>query len=124
MAGLSSAGETAVLAPLTASAFVSLHTADPGPTGASEVTGGAYARVGPVAFTNAGSEPTAPWRSNSALLTFPAATAGWGQIGYFGIWTAASGGTFQGSGMVTPSTQINSGDTTRFVAGALTITAQ
>ena len=122
MSGLSSAGESAVLAPLVATAFVSLHTGDPGPTGVNEVTGGAYARVGPVAFTNAGSEPTVA--SNSALLTFPAATAGWGQIGYFGIWTAASGGTFQGSGMVTPSTQINSGDTVRFVAGALTITAQ
>ena len=51
MTGLSSAGEAAVLAPLTAIAYVSLHTADPGSAGASEVSGGAYARQGPVAFS-------------------------------------------------------------------------
>ena len=39
MTGLSSAGEAAVLTPLTTTAYVSLHTADPGNTGASEVSG-------------------------------------------------------------------------------------
>ena len=122
MTGLSSSGEAAVLAPLTTTAYVSLHTADPGNTGASEVTGGAYARQGPITFTSAGSNPTVA--SNSAILTYPAATAAWGTIGFFGIWTAASGGTFQGSGAVTTPKAVNSGDTARFAAGALTITAQ
>lgn len=122
MTGLSSSGEAAVLTPLTTTAYVSLHTADPGNTGASEVSGGAYARQGPIAFTNAGSEPTVA--SNSAILTYPAATAAWGTVGFFGVWTAASGGTFQGSGALTASKAINSGDTARFLAGALTITAQ
>ena len=57
MVGLSATGETAVLAPLTAVAYVSLHTADPGVAGANEVAGGAYARQGTVAFANAGIEP-------------------------------------------------------------------
>ena len=122
MTGLSSSGEAAVLTPLTTTAYVSLHTADPGNTGASEVSGGAYARQGPIAFTNAGSQPTVA--SNSAILTYPAATAAWGTIGWFGVWTALSGGTFQGSGALTASKAINSGDTARFLAGALTITAQ
>jgi hypothetical protein len=122
MTGLSSSGEAAVLTPLTTTAYVSLHTADPGNTGTSEVSGGAYARQGPIAFTNAGSEPTVA--SNSAILTYPAATASWGTIGWFGIWTAATGGTFQGSGALTTPKAINSGDTARFLAGALTITAQ
>ena len=122
MTGLSPGGEAAVLAPLTAVAYVSLHTADPGTTGANEVSGGAYARQGPIAFTNTGNEPTVA--SNSAILTFPAATAAWGTIGYFGIWTAATAGTFQGSGVVTTPKAVNSGDTARFAAGALTITAQ
>jgi hypothetical protein len=122
MVGLSPAGETAILTPLTTTAYVSLHTADPGTTGANEISGGAYARQGPVAFTNAGNEPTVA--SNSAILTYPAATAPWGTIGYFGIWTAATAGTFQGSGALTASKAINSGDTARFLAGALTITAQ
>ena len=68
MTGLSGAGEAAVLTPLTTTAYVSLHTADPGNTGASEVSGSAYARTGPVAFTNAGNNPTVA--SNSAIVTF------------------------------------------------------
>jgi hypothetical protein len=122
MTGLSPAGETAVLAPLTANAYVSLHTADPGTTGASEVSGSAYARQGPVAFTNAGSEPTVA--SNSAIVTFPAATGSWGTVAYFGVWTAVSGGVFQGSGALTTPQAVNNGDTARFLTGALTITAQ
>ena len=122
MTGLSAGGETAVLAPLTTTAYVSLHTADPGVSGTSEVSGGAYARQGPIAFTETGSEPTVA--ANSALLSFPAATAAWGMIGYFGLWTAASGGTFQGSGMLTIATPVNNGDTARFLVGSLTITAQ
>jgi hypothetical protein len=122
MTGLSPAGETAVLAPLTTTAYVSLHTADPGTTGANEVSGGAYARQGPVVFTNAGSEPTVA--SNSAIVTYPVATASWGTIGYFGLWTAATAGTFQGSGAVSTPKPIGAGDTARFVANALTITAQ
>ena len=122
MVGLSPAGEAAILTPLTTTAYVSLHTADPGTTGTSEVSGGAYARQGPVAFTNAGNEPTVA--SNSAILTYPTATANWGTVGWFGIWTAASGGTFQGSGALTTPQAVNSGDTARFAAGSLTITAQ
>lgn len=120
MTGLSSAGEAAVLTPLTTTAYVSLHTGDPGNTGATEVSGGGYARQGPVAFTNAGANPTVA--SNTGLVTWPAATAAWGTIGYFGVWTAATGGTFQGSGAVTTPKPVNIGDTPRFIAGALTIT--
>lgn len=122
MTGLSSAGETAVLTPLTTSAFVSLHTGDPGDTGANEVTGSAYARQGPIAFTNAGNNPTVA--SNSAIITFLAATGSWGTIGYFGLWTAVSGGTFRGSAALTTPKPVGNGDTARFLAGSLTITAQ
>ena len=122
MVGLSPAGETAILTPLTTTAYVSLHTADPGTTGANEISGGGYARQGPIAFTNAGSEPTVA--SNSAILTYPAATAAWGMINFFGIWTALAAGTFQGSGAVTTPKTVNSGDTARFAANSLTITAQ
>ena len=122
MVGLSSKGETAVLTPLTTTCYVSLHTADPGDTGTSEVSGNAYARVGPVAFANAGNNPTVS--SNSAILTFAAATGAWGTITHFGTWDAATAGNFRGSGALTTPKAVNSGDTARFVAGALTITAQ
>lgn len=122
MVGLSPYGEAQILTPLTATAYVSLHAADPGLTGTSEVSGGAYARQGPIAFASAGSEPTVA--SNSAILTYPAATAAWGAIGWFGLWDAATAGNFRGSGALTTPKTVNSGDTARFAAGALTITAQ
>ena len=123
MVGLSPAGEAAILTPLTTNAFVSLHTADPGTTGATEVSGSGYARQGPVAFSNTGNEPTVA--ANTAIVTYPAATgSGWGTITYFGIWTAATAGVFQGSGQLTAPTLVSAGDITRFVVGALTITAQ
>ena len=121
MTGLSSAGESAVLTPLTTNAYVSLHTADPGNTGANEISGSGYARYGPVTFANAGNNPTVA--SNTAILTFSAATAAWGKISYFGIWDAATAGNFLGSGALTTPKPVNSGDTARFAAGALTITA-
>ena len=122
MTGLSSKGETAVLAPLTTTAYVSLHTADPGDAGASEISGSAYARQGPVTFANAGNNPTVA--SNSAIVTFPVATGSWGTVAYFGVWDAVTAGNFRGSGAVTTPKAVNSGDTARFIAGALTITAQ
>ena len=119
MVGLSSAGEALVLTPLTGSAFVSLHTADPGDTGASEIATGSYARTS-AAFTNSGANPTVS--SNNAIVTFPAATAAWGTVTHFGVWSASSGGTFRGSGALTTSKAVNNGDTARFAVGALTIT--
>ena len=122
MVGLSTKGEAAVLGPLTTSAFVSLHTSDPLDTGGSEVSGGGYARQGPTAFANAGNNPTVS--SNSAIVTFPAATANWGTISHFGVWDAATAGNFLGSGAVTTAKAVTSGDTARFAANALTITVQ
>lgn len=68
-----------------ANAYISLHTADPGETGANEVTGGTYARV-QVDFTAASGGAL----SNVALADFtglPTTTVvGWA------AWDASSGG--------------------------------
>ena len=122
MTGLSSSGEAAVLTPLTTTAYVSLHTSSPDDTGSLEVSGGAYARQGPIAFAETGNNPTVA--SNSAILTFPQATASWGTVGWFGLWTAAIGGTFRGSAALTAPGPVNNGDTARFLVGSLTITVQ
>ena len=118
MTGLSSAGETAVLTPLTTSAFVSLHTADPGNGGANEVSGGGYARQA-ATFANTGNNPTVA--ANSAVIVY-SPSAAWGTVGYFGLWSAATGGTFRGSGALNPVKTVSSGDTVRFLVSALTIT--
>jgi hypothetical protein len=121
MTGLSSAGEALVLTPLTGTCFVSLHTADPLDAGSSEVSGNGYVRQS-ATFTNSGANPTVA--ANSAIITFPAATGAWGTITHFGTWSLASGGVFRGSGAVTTPKAVSNGDTARFAAGALTITAQ
>ena len=123
MSGLSSAGEAAVLGPLTTTVYVSLHTSDPLDTGANEVaSGGSYARQGPVSFTNSGNNPTVA--ANSAIVTYPVATTNWGSVAYFGLWTQLTGGPFLGSGAVNPAKNVNSGDQARFQTGSLTVTAQ
>ena len=124
MVGLSTKGEAAVLTPLTTSCYVSLHTGDPGDTGLNEVptAGSGYARQGPAAFANSGNNPTIA--ANSAIITYSAATAPWGTITHFGTWDAASAGNFRGSGALATSKAVNTGDTARFTAGSLTITAQ
>ena len=120
MTGLSSAGEALVLTPLTTTAFVSLHIGDPGDTGATELSGLGYARQS-ATFTNSGANPTVA--ANSAIVTFPAASGSWGTVGYFGVWSLATGGVFRGSGALTTPKPVNNGDTARFAVGALTITA-
>ena len=122
MTGLSSSGEATVLGSILTNCYVSLHNADPGNAGSSELTGGAYARQGPTSFTNSGGNPTTG--ANTSIITYPVATAAFGSVPYFGIWDAASGGNFKGSGALTPPATINIGDQARFLAGALTVTVQ
>lgn len=77
----------------TLAVFVSLHTADPGLTGANEVTGGspAYARV---AITwNAASGGNLD-SSNAPVLNVPAGTT----VAFVGLWDLVAGTTFYGGG--------------------------
>lgn len=80
-------------------AFLSLHTADPGATGASEVTGGspAYARK---ALT-----PGAP---AAGVVTYGQVSfdAPAGTYTHVGVWSAVTGGTFLGSAPITPTAQV------------------
>lgn len=119
--GLSVNGETTVLNALLAARFISLHTGDPGNTGANEVAGGAYARQGPVSFSNTGANPSTA--ANTALVQYPTATASWGTVTHFGIWSAASGGTFYGGASVVTPKVIDIDDIARWDIGKLTITA-
>lgn len=96
---LSNAGKNVMLDALAAVAtWVSLHTADPGTTGASEVAGGspAYARKAgtwnPAASGNLDN-------SNAPVFDIPAGTT----ITHFGLWSAASAGTFYGGGALSAS---------------------
>ena len=91
MAGLVAAGLNAQVSGLTAVAvFASLHTADPGSNGGSEVTGGSYTRES--ISWGAASGGTA---TSNANIVFD--VPGSRTITHLGYWSAASGGTFYGS---------------------------
>ena len=101
---------------VTANVYVSLHTADPGETGATEVTGGAYARQGPTTFSAAASGASA----NTAQIDFtsmPAVT-----VTHVGLWDALTGTNFLWGGALTSSKALNSGDTFRIAATDLDVT--
>lgn len=118
--GLSSAGEAVALAAVLAARYVSLHTADPGNTGASEASGTGYARVAAGTFTVSGGNPSTA--NNDAAVDFPVAGGSWGTITHYGIWSAVSGGTFLGGEALAASKAISLSDIVRFPAGSLQMT--
>lgn len=99
---------------VTGDIWVSLHTGDPGTTGASEVAGGSYARQ-QAAFPASSSGSLA----NSAAIEFtlPAAV-----VTHVGFWSAVSGGNFIKGGALDASKTFLSGEVGRFAAGALVST--
>lgn len=104
-----------------ANVYVSLHSADPGDTGASELSGNAYARVA-VSTTGGFSAPAAGATENAAEILFPVATpAGQGTATHFGIWDAATVGNLLFRGVLTASKVIATGDRFRFGPGTLDI---
>lgn len=100
-----------------AKVYLSLHSADPGETGASELTGNNYSRV-EVAF----GAPTDGVFTNSANVDSPVASGAWSAATHFGIWDASSGGNFlTGAALTTPRT-IGAGGFLRVQAGELSVT--
>lgn len=97
--GNSVSGRNAAAAGLAGvSAYVSLHSADPGTTGASEISGGspAYARKAVTwAAASGGSDVS------NVILTFdiPPGTT----IAYMGLWSAPTNGTYQSGGPLSAS---------------------
>lgn len=100
-----------------AAQFISLHTGDPGTTGANEVPStNAYARVASPGFTAA--NPSL----NANIVTSPAPTpANWGTITYAGVWDAASAGNFLYKIPLNFSVVTSIGVPVEFVAGALSV---
>ncbi|MGW5520014.1 phage tail fiber protein [Nocardia africana] len=87
---------------LAAAPWVSLHTANPGSTGASEATGAPYGRV------------QATWASGTtgtltaAQVAVPAPA---GTYTYGGLWTAQTGGTFIAGDALNPAVTLSANGT-------------
>lgn len=100
-----------------ANVYASLHTADPGETGASEhgATAGYTRKI--IGF-GAGNPA-----SNAAIVEYAQASTNYSAaITHFGVWDALSGGNFLGGSILTNSRTISTGDIPRWAAGALTWT--
>lgn len=94
----------------------SLHTADPGETGANEfASSGAYARVTGVSFGVASGGAI----SNDADVVWAEATADWGTATHLGLWNQA--GDFLWGGPLTASRSIVTGVTFRIPSGDLDV---
>lgn len=94
-------------------AFIALHSATPGTTGASEFSGGGYARQAMTWNAASGGSKT-----NSGTATFT--TAGATAATHFSGWSAVTAGTYGIGGALTSSVTAT---TITVAAGALTITA-
>lgn len=111
-AGLDAAQNAIVVAATTY--YLSLHTGSPGTTGANEGTDGRKSIT--FASSSGGSQA-----SNSAQTW--ASAVGGQTYSYFGVWTAASGGTFVRGGTLTSNITPGAGAQISVASGAITFTA-
>lgn len=97
--------------------YVSMHTADPGNTGASEATGTAYARgASTMPAASGGTGSTGSQASVTARTGSTTAATHWG------FWTAVSGGTFVTGGALTTTENFSTAGGTLLFTPTLTAT--
>lgn len=73
---------------IAAARYISAHTGDPSTTGANEVTGGSYARQ----QTTWPASTDGSTVGSQVEIPIPAGT----DVTHWGLWTAATAGTFKG----------------------------
>lgn len=116
-----------------ANLYVSLHTADPGETGANEISGNNYSRATVAsslanwagtqsAGSTTASSGTGGQTSNNGSITFATPSGSWGTVTHFAIWDASTTGNPLLYGQLTIAKTINNGDTVSFSNGTLTVT--
>lgn len=103
MAFTTAAENAAVTGVKDAGSWISLHTADPGSTGTSEVTGGTYARKQTTWGSVSGSAVT----GTAITADIPSGTT----ITHWGLFSALSGGTFLYGGTLPASETFGSNGT-------------
>jgi len=92
--------------------WISLHTADPGITGADEATGGSYGRQNASAAMAAAASGAITSDVAVEFTLMPACT-----ITHMGVYDAETSGNFLWGGALTASKTVNAGDTFQFPIG-------
>lgn len=105
-----------------ANLFLALYKTNPtdADTGA-EVVGGGYARQ-QISFTAPAQQSDKAVIGNATRIEFPTATAEWGEIAYFGIRDARTGGNLLVYGAFNKPTNIIEGNKFILDSGNLTVT--
>lgn len=101
---------------LTTPIKLSLHTGDPGATGANEATGGSYARQN--AGYNAASGGACALAATVVFSAMPAST-----ITHVGIWDSSGTPKFLQGATLAASKTLNSGDTLNLTSATNTFSA-
>lgn len=112
------ANSTSTTAPATV--YVALFTSDPADDASGtevSTSGTAYVRKAVTFGTISGGSV-----SNSANVTFDAATASFGTVSHIGIFDASSSGNLLFHGALDASKSIDTGDTFQITTGNLTVT--
>jgi hypothetical protein len=117
---------------MPAALYMSLHSSNPGETGANEISGNSYARAqldpsvsnwkSTNGTTSGASSGTGGQTANAVAITFPTPTGSWGTVTHFAIWDAGSSGNPLVYGELTIPKTIDQGDTVTFGVDALTVT--
>jgi len=97
--------------------YASVHTGDPGTTGAAECAGGSYARQPVNTSWAAASGGSKASNANVDFAGMPAAT-----VTHAGVWDTVSGGNFLVGGALGVSKVVGAGDTLRLPSGQLIAT--
>jgi len=114
-------GATAYTEPTTYYFGLSTTTIQIDGTGATEPSGGAYARVALTNNkTNWGTASNASL-TNSTAVQFTESTASWGTITYVGIWDALTSGNIWWFDALSPARTVASATTVLFAIRAITV---
>lgn len=114
-------GATAYSEPSTYYFGLSTTTIQIDGTGATEPSGGAYARVSLANNkTNWGTASNAAL-TNSTAVTFPESTTSWGTITYVGMWDASTSGNIWWFDSLSPARTVASSTTVLFAVGSITV---
>lgn len=117
--------------PIPAGVYVSLHTADPGESGGSEVSTGAWpayvrkdAAVGG-AIASGWAAPTDGVTTNEKQITYPGMNGGSNvTVTHWAIYDAATGGNMLAHAALQTSRTLQPGDVFVFDIGSLTVTME
>jgi hypothetical protein len=114
--GIASARANSILDSEYGTAYVQLHTADPGAAGGTAISAGSSTRLlvtwaGAASGSKASSAVTGTWTNGGTSET----------ISHISLWSASSAGTFNRSIAVTTPKLWASADTITIASGALTV---